>query len=452
MKIVQYSLVVVCALTLSFGAHSQIEIDSTESASEDSSHVEFQAHFYEALKHKALENFSKSIEELLLCIEIDSSESAIFFELGTNYFKHEQFQKAEMNFKKAIALNDTNFWYKESLYHLYVEQARYEDAIEALKPLLYRSSDYHQDLANLYINVGNYNEALSVLDRLDTNLGISPIRDEIREEVYDLSGEEDKRIAHLNYRLMESPETPRNFINLIYAYININQNQEAFETAQSFLLQHPKSHLAHVALYKFYLDSEDYDRAIESMKTVTISSVVEPAIKAKVLNDFIQFVAKFPQYQSALIEVTNAADQKAPTRSDLELANYYYNQKDPQKAISYYQKVLEFDPNDFNVIKNLALLYLETNQFEKASNFANKQIDFYPSQPLLYLVNGTANRQLNNLELASDYLIMGLDYVIDNKTLQRDFYRELSTTFRLQGNIKESDSFKNKALSLEKNP
>ena len=199
MKIVQYSLVVVCALTLSFGAHSQIEIDSTESASEDSYHVEFQAHFYEALKHKALENFSKAIEELLLCIEIDSSESAIFFELGTNYFKYEQFQKAEMNFKKAIALNDTNFWYKESLYHLYVEQARYEDAIEALKPLLYRSSDYHQDLANLYINVGNYNEALSVLDRLDTNLGISPIRDEIREEVYDLSGEEAKRIAHLNY-------------------------------------------------------------------------------------------------------------------------------------------------------------------------------------------------------------------------------------------------------------
>jgi tetratricopeptide (TPR) repeat protein len=188
------------------------------------------------------------------------------------------------------------------------------------------------------------------------------------------------------------------------------------------------------------------------MKIVTISSVVEPAIKVKVLNDFMQFVVKFPQYKSALIEVTNTVKQKAPTRSDLELANYYYNQKEPQKAISYYQKALEFDPNNFNVIKNLALLFLETNQFEIASNFTNQQIDFYPSQPLLYLVNGTANRQLNKLELASDYLRMGLDYVIDNKTLQRDFYRELSTTFRLQGNIKESDAFKNKALSLEKNP
>jgi len=115
MKKIQHSLVVVCALILFFGAHSQIETDTIPSASDNSSHVKFQEHFYEALKHKALENYPKAIEELLLCIEIDASESAIFFELGTNYFKESKFEKAAFNFKKAIALNDTNFWYKESL-------------------------------------------------------------------------------------------------------------------------------------------------------------------------------------------------------------------------------------------------------------------------------------------------------------------------------------------------
>ena len=452
MKKTQYSLVVTCALILSFGAHSQIETDTISSGSDNNSYVEFQGHFYEALKHKALENYPKAIEELLLCIEINASESAIFFELGTNYFKDNKFEKAAFNFKKAIALNDTNFWYKESLYHLYVEQARHEDAIEALKPLLSRSSDYRQDLANLYINVGNYNEALNVLDTLDANLGISSIRDKIRAEVYTLSGDEDKRIAHLNTRLLESPETPSNFLNLIVAYSNMNKKQEAFETAQAFLLQHPKSHLVHVALYKFYLDSEDFDKAIESMKIVTTSTVVEPSIKVKVLNDFMQFVAEFPEYQSVLIEVSNAVSQKAPTRSDLELANYYYNKNDYQKAIPYYEKALEFDPNNFSVIQNLALLYLETKQFDIASSFTNQQIDFYPSQPLLYLVNGTANRYLNKLELATDYLMMGLDYIIDNKELQRDFYRELSTAYSLRGNIIESEAFTNKAIELEKTP
>ena len=440
------------ALIISFGAFSQIKTDSISTISTESSRVEFQGHFYEALKHKALENYTKAIEELLLCVDINPKESAIFFELGTNYFNSSQFKQAEHNFKRAISLNPTNFWYKERLYHLYVHQARHEDAIAAIKPILSRSSDYSQDLVNLYINVGDFKQALNLLDSLDNRLGISLVRDKIRAEVYNLTGDEDKRIIHLNSRLLESPQTPQNFLNLIVAYSNINKKEKAFETAQAFLLKHPKSHLVHVALYKFYLDSEDFDKAIVSIKIVTTSNVVKSVIKLKVLNDFMQFVSRFPQYQSELIDVLNAFDQKTISRSDLLLANYYYNRKDYAKAVSCYEKALEFDPNNFNIIRNLALLYLETNEFDTASKFTNKQIDVYPSQPILYLVNGKAKRQLNKLEKATDYLMTGLDYVIDNSDLQRDFYRELSIAFRLRGNIKESEAFTIKAVKLEKTP
>ena len=440
------------ALIISFGVFSQIKTDSISTISTESSRVEFQGHFYEALKHKALENYTKAIEELLLCVDINPKESAIFFELGTNYFNSSQFKQAEQNFKRAISLNPTNFWYKERLYHLYVHQARHEDAIAAIKPILSRSSDYSQDLVNLYINVGDFKQALNLLDSLDNRLGISLVRDKIRAEVYNLTGDEDKRIIHLNSRLLESPQTPQNFLNLIVAYSNINKKEKAFETAQAFLLKHPKSHLVHVALYKFYLDSEDFDKAIVSIKIVTTSNVVKSVIKLKVLNDFMQFVSRFPQYQSELIDVLNAVDQKTISRSDLLLANYYYNRKDYAKAVSCYEKALEFDPNNFNIIRNLALLYLETNEFDTASKFTNKQIDVYPSQPILYLVNGKSKRQLNKLEKATDYLMMGLDYVIDNSELQRDFYRELSITFRLRGNIKESEAFTIKAVKLEKTP
>ena len=449
MKRVQEKLVV-CALIISFGVFSQIETDHIPTISAELSRVEFQDHFYEALKHKALENYSKAIEELLLCVEIDPKESAIFFELGTNYFKSNQFEQAEFNFKKAITLNATNFWYKESLYNLYVNQARHEDAIVAIQPILSRNSNYSQDLANLYINIGNFSQALNILDSLDNRLGINLARDKRRTEVYNLSEDKDKRIIHLKTRVLESPETPQNFLNLIAAYCNINKKEEAFKTAKAFLLQHPKSHLVHTALYKFYLDSEDFDKAILSMKIVTTSNVVEPAIKVKVLNDFMQFVAKFPQYQSEFIDVSNMAIQEPPARSDLELANYHYIRKDYPKAISCYEKALKFDPNNFSVIKNLAILYLETNQFDIALKFTNQQIDVYPTQPILYLVNGTAKRQLNKLEAAIDHLMMGLDYVIDNSELQCNFYRELSISFRLRGNIKESEAFTAKAVELER--
>jgi len=451
MKRTRQGFVVFCILISSFGIQAQAETDNLLSVSNDSTHVKFQNHFYDAMKQKALENYSKAIDELIICKSLKPTESVVFHELGINYFKLKQYESAEYNFQKAIALDADNFWYRESLYHLYIDQKRFDEAILALQPMLSRHPDYKQDLVNLYLEAGRYDDALTVLDDLDNTLGIKASRDQIRKELYDLSGAEDKRIAHLQKRLQETPEEPTNFLNLIYAYSKLDQKKEAFETALEFLKQHPKSHLVHVALYKFYLDAKEYDKAIASMKIVTTSTVVVPSLKVKVLNDFMRFIAEFPEYESALADVTNTVSENTPSRSDLEWADYYYNQKAYLKAISSYSKALEFDPDNFTIIKNLALLYLETNQFETAVLFTDDQMELYPSQPLLYLVNGTANRQLNNLDLAVESLTTGLDYLFDNKKLEHDFYKQLSTAFELQGNIEESEAFTKKAMALENN-
>ena len=197
MKHTRHCIVVFCVLIGLLGGHSQNVSDSLLSASKESPHVKFQNHFYEALKQKALENYSKSIEELVLCRSIDSLESVVFHELGANYFKLQQFENAEYNFQKAIVLDTTNFWYKESLYHLYVDQNRFEEAITAIKPLLSRHPDYKQDLANLYLSAGRYDDALAVLESLDASFGVRSSRDKIRNEIYNQSGADDKRIAHL---------------------------------------------------------------------------------------------------------------------------------------------------------------------------------------------------------------------------------------------------------------
>ncbi|MBT7851294.1 MAG: tetratricopeptide repeat protein [Flavobacteriaceae bacterium] len=448
----RHGFVAFCILISSFGVQAQVETDSLLTALNDSTHVKFQTHFYDAMKHKALGNYSKAIDELLMCEKLNSIESVVFHELGINYFKLKQFERAEFNLQKAIELNADNFWYKESLYHLYIEQNRFEEATLALQPMLTRHPDYKQDLVNLYFEVGRYQEALNVLDELDYNFGINAARDSIRKDIYDRSGLEAQRIAHLKTRLQETPEDPSNFLNLIYAYSELNKKKEAFETAQEFLKQHPKSHFVHVALYKFYLDAKEYDKAIASMKIVATSTVVLPSFKVKVLNDFMSFIEKHPEYKSVLLEVTNSVTENSASRSDLEWADYYYNQKNYLKAISSYIKALEFDPNNFTIIKNLALLYLETNQFETAVLFTNDQLEMYPSQPLLYLVNGMANKALNNLDMAVESLSMGLDYIYDNNEIQYDFYKQLSATYELQGNIEASEAFTKKAMALKNNP
>jgi hypothetical protein len=42
----------------------------------------------------------------------------------------------ERNLKKAISLDNKNFWYKDKLYNLYLEQNNFDKAIEELLPIL----------------------------------------------------------------------------------------------------------------------------------------------------------------------------------------------------------------------------------------------------------------------------------------------------------------------------
>jgi len=62
----RHALIAFCILISLFGIQAQAETDKRLSVSNDSTHVKFQNHFYEALKQKALENYSKAIDELVI--------------------------------------------------------------------------------------------------------------------------------------------------------------------------------------------------------------------------------------------------------------------------------------------------------------------------------------------------------------------------------------------------
>ena len=60
----------------------------------------------------------------------------------------------------------------------------------------------------------------------------------------------------------------------------------------------------HLALYKFYLDDNETEKAIESMKIVIKSPQIKPEAKLKVLSDFVKFVGDNPEYEPDLVEAT----------------------------------------------------------------------------------------------------------------------------------------------------
>lgn len=445
---IQKKLILIFLICCSVGS-TQTERDSLLAQPKVSKDLQFQNHFYEALKQKGIENYSKAIDAFVKCAELFPERAVVFYELGDLYFKTKSYRLSESNLKKAIDLDADNFWFKEKLYHLYVHQNNYDKAIETAKSLLYRDKDYEEDLVNLYAGAGRYGEAIAQIDVMDERYGFNSKRDQTRIEIYRRTQNQKGHITFLKNRLKAAVENEQNFLNLIYTLSQYNLKQEAFSTAKLFLKNHPKSHIAHVALYKFYLDDKDYDNAISSMKIVTSSAILEPHLKVKVLSDFMQFVQKNPEYKAVLLEVQPAESLDTSNRSNLEWARYYQEQNMEDKALQFFEKVLSEHPENLSVIKTVAQLYLKTKQYQKAIEFTTDQLELFPTQLELYLVFGGSQMALQHWDRALEILEVGLDYIFEENEVAAQYYDLLAELYKKQNNIKKSKAFSHKAKAIQ---
>lgn len=426
------------------------QVDFNNRPDDDLGNVEdkFQESFFEALKQAGIENYDRAIKALLLCTELNNSEAVVYYELGKNYVMLKNFGKAEESLKKAIDLDKENEWYLDALYGVYVQMDDYDNALKTVKKLIEFHPDYKQDLANLYFENRKYRLALRTLDELDEEFGISKDRDAIRNAIYNATGDDKDRIEYLQERIELQPENESNYLNLIYRYSERNNKKKAFEVAKKLLEQKPNSQLVHLALYKFYLDEGNYDKAIASMKTVVKSNRIKPDAKAMVLNDFVKFVKDNPQYEDDLLEVTTNIASDETGKSHAELGQFYLQKNDKEKALKQFKLALKKDDTNFNIIKKVLLLQIDLKQYQEAEVFSSDNLELYPSQPILYLANGVANNNLNQPDKAIESLELGVDYLIDNVIMEIDFYKQLSIAYKLKNNITKSNAFSKKADAL----
>ncbi|WP_386059082.1 tetratricopeptide repeat protein [Winogradskyella pulchriflava] len=427
------------------------QVDFNKRPDDDLGNVEdeFQEYFFEALKQKGIENYDKAIDALHKCLNLDSKKPVIYFELGKNYNKLKNFGAAEDNLKKAISMQPDNEWFLDELYDVYYQQDDINNAIKTIKQLVKYHPDYKEDLAALYFREKRYKQALELLDELDEQLGVSEARDAMRNDIYSITGNADDRIENLEQRIANNPNNEDNHLKLIYRYSQTGDKDKAYKAAQNLLKVKPDSKFVHLALYKFYLQDDKVEDAINSVKTVLTSPEINADAKTKVLKDFVAFVQKNPEYEGDLMDITALVDNNKDAQTHSDLGRYYLQAGDKVKALSNFKEALKQNPSDFKLIKDVLLLQLDIEDFKAVVKDGNEALELYPAQPILYLVNGVANNKLGNYKLAIENLEMGLDFLIDNPNMEGDFYSELSIAYKALNNISKSEAFAKKAQALK---
>ncbi|MCK0130326.1 hypothetical protein MWU59_02325 [Flavobacteriaceae bacterium F08102] len=102
----------------------------------------------------------------------------------------------------------------------------------------------------------------------------------------------------------------------------------------------------------------------------------------------------------------------------------------------------------FNILRQYLLKLYENKKIKELLEESKNALELYPAQPFVYLMQGNGLNQSKQYENALLSLELGLDYLIDNTSLEADFYEAMSLSYKgLNQNVKASNSY-NKAIAL----
>jgi tetratricopeptide (TPR) repeat protein len=284
--------------------------------------LKFQTYFFEALKQKAIKNYSKAIVSLEKCYEIDSLNTAVHFELSKNKLLLNYYFEAELFIDKALVKEPNNIYLLQHKIAIFRAKGNFDDAIEIQKKLVQIQPTHMDKLVFLYIQNSDFEKAEKLITEIEKN-ALSTLR---------------------------------------------------------------------IKGFKKYLEQ----RKIVSNNA--ISNVIRP-------NE----------------------------NTDIETLKRRYNQK-----------------REYKVLLEILNKELENNHVQALFADSKKGMELFPAQPYLYKMNGFALNKLGKYNEAISVLTIGIDFVIDNTSMEADFYDQLSISYEGLKQLNKALKYKQKAEKLRK--
>ena len=411
---------------------------------------DFQNSFYESLLQKGIENYDKAILALEKCKKLQPNNAVVFFELGKNYLAQKNYLKAYTSFEKATQIDPTNKWFWVGLYDVCYETKDYIQAIVIVNKLIEFKKEYKEDLVSLYMNTQQFDKALELINELNDTVGKSDLRDNYKAQILREAKYQNSEKSNLLEQIKRYPKEESNYIALIYLYSESNQEEKALDIAKKLEAEIPSSEWAQVSLFKFHLNNNDGSNAVKAMNKVLASKKIDDKIKHRMLNEFLIFSADKPQFDADLEKAISYFDTNSAVKVPKEIGKFYHNKKNWDKAIQFYELHLKSNPEDIEILLLLFDVYTEKQQFDVLAKKAESSTELFPLQPQFYYFAGLANNQLKNFKKAAAILETGLDYLVDDKALEINFYIQLGQAFSGLGDNTKKESYFIKADKLVK--
>lgn len=400
-------------------------VAETTTISEDDKN-EFEYTFIEGLKQKMIGNQQAAVALFSKCLEINPNSASAMFELAKIHSSSGDQTSSSLLLEKAINIDPQNKWYKVLLAQIYQQGKQYNKAADIYRQLHVLDPE---NLEYLYMNgallssAGSFDQAIEVYNELEKKIGINDQISVEKQQIYQAAGKKKEALAELQKLIDFNPKEPRYYGLMADYYLSEKDDVNALKYYEKILEIDPDNGFVLFSLTSFYREENDKEKAWEYVRRgfQNKSADLETKIQYYLMMTAETDKPFFSEEQiSELVNImvkTNADDYRVFT----VYAEYLIRKGKLAEAREQLRKVLETQKDNYAIWERMLMISNDLLDFKGIYTDAQKALDLFPNQPVLYGLRAVACLQLEKYTEALEILKEGETYVLDNKPMKVQF-------------------------------
>lgn len=411
-------------------------------------------YFYEAIKAKAISKYDAAYDLFKYCLEIDSTNANVLYELG-NYFTALNDKNRAINYYRKAVTNDIdNYFYRFAYAMMCLELKQYSDAIESLDKLIAKEPDNTE----LYIYLseanrldGNLEGAISALDRLEQLVGLNEKISLHKFQLYTMLKQEDKAFSEIQKHIDKSPNELKYQILLGDLYLQAGKKNEAYMVYSKAKSIDPDDPYLISAMAEYYEQVNNKAAAETELHIALMSSKMDIDTKLAILAQYVGTLQQSKQETVAVNALFDTLMIQHPQEPKLNMmyGNLLMIQNKKTEARDQYRIFAQANPtNPVGWEQLLSTAFPDS--LNLTAEICKEALTFINDQPQFYFYLGLSEYMGENYAEALDMLQKGVEYVENgNPKLKADFYGQIGDLYH---HLEKTDSafiIYEKALSYD---
>ena len=412
--------------------------------------------FYDAVNARTTQDYASSFDLLKYCYALDSTNTAVAYELANFHKTLNQLEKALPLYQKAADGLPDNYYYGVTYAAMALQSGKYENAITAFSRLLQKHPTYstlYFYLAEAYKQNKQYQEAVGVLTKAEEYVGLNEQVSINKYDLYKILGEEEKAFAEIQKYIDKYPEQTEYYVLMGDLYMQDGKPEKArpfYEKAKSI---DPSNPYIVVSLANYYNQTDQKDEADHELRKAVLNPSMDIDTKMQILAQYMTDLhtqENDTQKINTLLDTLLVMHPQEP-KLNMLYGNVLMVQGDKPKARDQFQIFAEANPSNPSGWEQLI-----NTAFPDSLNYVievcQKAINYLPTSPQFYYYEGVAQYLNKDYQKAINAFDTGIQYIPSTNTpLLSDFYGQIGDIYHQLGKMDSTYVYYDKALKSNPN-